>query len=75
MLALIGRNGIDVSSVARERNMRTTAASQIDHALHQIMGTLRAFCLDHGFEGIEPLLRFNNVGIVGGLRQDLIDLG
>ena len=36
---------------------------------------LRAFVLDHGFERIEPLLRFHDIGIVRGLRQDVIELG
>jgi hypothetical protein len=29
---------------------------------------------DHGFKGIKPLAGFHDVGIVGGLRQDSVDL-
>lgn len=55
--------------------MGATTAGQIDHAFHQVVGAIRAFFFDHGFEGVEPLLGFHHIGIVGGLRQNLIDLG
>lgn len=55
--------------------MGAAATGQIDHAFHQVVRAFRAFGIDHGFEGVEPLLRFNHIGIVGGLRQDLVDLG
>ena len=55
--------------------MRATAARQINHALHQVMSTLRAFILNHGFERIKPLIRFHDIWIIDGLRQNLVYLG
>jgi hypothetical protein len=55
--------------------MGATTARQVDHAFHQVMGALRPFVFNYGFERIEPFLGFHYIGIVGGLRQDLVELG
>ena len=55
--------------------MRAAPPCQVDHALHQVVRPLRAFVLDHRFEGIEPLLRFDDIGIVGRLGHDFVELG
>ncbi|MNN80854.1 hypothetical protein D3C81_1976180 [compost metagenome] len=55
--------------------MRATTTGQINQALHQVVGAVRALVFDNRFEGVEPLLRFHYIGIVGGLRQYLVELG
>ena len=74
MLTEMGGNGVDVSSVTRERDMRTAAARQVHHALKQIMRALRAFVVQHCFERVEPLLGFHHIRVIGGLRQNYVDL-
>ena len=55
--------------------MRAATAGQINHALKQIVRALRTLQLNYGFEGIKPLLRFHHIGIIRGLRQDVVELG
>ena len=75
MFALISRNGIHISCIAGERDLRATAACQISHALHQVVSALRTFIFYHGFERIEPFTRFHHIWIIDGLRQNLVYLG
>ncbi len=74
VLAEVRGNGIDVSGIAGKGNMSTAATGQIDHALKEVMRTLRSFVIENGFESVEPFLRFHHIGIIGGLRQDSVDL-
>jgi hypothetical protein len=67
----VRRDGVDVSGIAGERDLGAAAARQVDQALQQVMGAIGAFEFDDCFERVEPLLRFNHIGIVGGLRQEL----
>ena len=67
-------NRVDVGGVTGKRNVCTATAGQIDHALKQIVRALCALQLDHGFKGIKPLLGFHYIGIIGGLRQDVVEL-
>jgi hypothetical protein len=39
------------------------------------VGALRAFIFENGFERVEPFLGFHYIGIVGGLRHYLVELG
>jgi hypothetical protein len=70
----VGRNGIDVSGVAGERDVGAAAARQIDQSLHQVMGAFRALVFNDGLERFEPFLGFERVGIIGGLGRQLVEL-
>jgi hypothetical protein len=54
--------------------MGTASPRQIHHALEEIVRPFSALMFDHGFKGIKPLAGFHDVGVVGGLRQDIVDL-
>ncbi len=74
-LAHVGRDGVDVSGVAGKRDLGATAAGQVDHSFHQIVGAFRALGFNNSFERIKPFLGFYDVWIVGGLGQNLVELG
>jgi hypothetical protein len=54
--------------------MGTTSPRQINHAFEQVVRSLSALMFDHGLERIKPLAGFHHIGVVGGLRQDIVDL-
>ncbi len=62
------RNRVDVRSVRRERDVGARAARLVDQPLDQVVRAVRAFALEHRFERIEPFLRLERVGVVGGGR-------
>ena len=74
MLAEMRRNGVHIRGIAGERDVRATAAREIHHALEQVVRTFRAFVLDHRLKCVKPLAGFHYIGIVGGLRQNVVDL-
>ncbi len=60
----VRRDGVDVRRVGGERDIGARAARLVDQALEQIVRALRTFALEHRFQGIEPFLRLESVGIV-----------
>ena len=65
----LGGDGVDVSRVRRERDVRPASPRRVDHLLEQKVGTLGALAIDDGLERIEPFPGFKRIGIhrvVGG---------
>src|SRR5260221_1560171 len=62
------RKRVDVRSVRRKRDVGARAARLVDQPLDQVVRAVRAFALEHRFERIEPFLRLERVGVVGGGR-------
>ena len=60
---LFDGNGVDVGGICGERNMRAAAARLLGQRLEQKVRALRALRLEHGGEGIQPLLGFGGVGV------------
>src|SRR5580765_576763 len=60
------RNRVEIGRIEREGYVGARTARLLDELLQQIMGALWAFALENRRERIEPLLRFQGVGVVGG---------
>jgi hypothetical protein len=74
MFALVSRYRIDVAVLLENGYAhhggapdQPCAPSGNEHA--------QAFILNHGFERIKPLIRFHDIWIIDGLRQNLVYLG
>ncbi len=60
----VRRDGVDVLGGRGERQVGAGAAGDLDHALQQLVGTLRAVVLDDGADRVDPLLGLGGIGIV-----------
>lgn len=57
-------NGVDVFGGRLERQVRTGAARDFDHAFEQLVGALGAVARDDGLDGLDPLAGFGGVRVV-----------
>jgi hypothetical protein len=66
---LARRDGVDVSRVGLERQIRTGAARVVDQAFQQKMRAFRAMRSQHGVDRLQPFLRFYGIEIfkLGGV--------
>src|SRR6266705_4583441 len=62
----VRRDRVEVGRIEREGNVGSRTACLVDELLQQVMSALRALALENGLERVEPFLRFQGVGIVGG---------
>ena len=69
-LFLVGRDGVHVGGVGRERHVDAGLARMVDQLLEQEVGALAAFVADDGRQGIEPLAGFLGIGVVGGGTEE-----
>ena len=69
-LFLVGRDGVDVGGVGRERHVDAGLARVVDQLLEQEVGALAAFGADDGRQGVEPFAGFLRVGVVGGGAEE-----
>jgi hypothetical protein len=67
-LFLVGRDGVDVGGVGRERHVDAGLARVVDQLLEQEVGALAAFLPMTARQGVQPLAGFLRVRIVGGAR-------
>ena len=61
---LAGGNGVDVFGGRRERQVRTGAAGELDHAFEQLVRARGAVVVDDRLDRLDPLAGLGGVGIV-----------
>jgi len=66
---LLGRNGVDIGRVGRERQVDAAGTRLFKQLLDQEMGPVGAFLADDGLERVHPFARFLAIDILAGAAQ------